>query len=203
MHMGRRDSQVKIRGRRIELSEIELALRGLSSVKTAVVEARARGDGEKALVGYIVPAGGVAPSVSDLRHGLSRILPDYMIPSAFVWIDNLPLLPNGKVDRHALPPAPPRRPSLDAPYALPRTSTEAHLAGIWAEILSLPAIGVDDPFLELGGDSLQAARILARIADVFSVELPVELLFGNAATVASMARAIEAALSTNATVDHG
>ena len=123
MHMGRRDSQVKIRGHRIELSEIELALRGLGSVKAAVVEARARDDGERVLVGYIVPTDGVMPSVSDLRHGLSRILPDYMIPSAFVWIDNLPSLPNGKVDRRALPAAPQMRPSLDAPYTLPRTST--------------------------------------------------------------------------------
>ena len=77
------------------------------------------------------------------------------------------------------------------------------MAGIWAEILSLPAIGIDDPFLELGGDSLQAARILARIAEVFRVELPIEFLFGNTATVAGMARAIEAARSTNATVDRG
>lgn len=191
MHVGRKDSQVKIRGHRIEMSEIELALRGLGSVRAAAVDVRSRDDGERALIGYVVPADDVAPSVSTLRHELSRVLPDYMIPPAFVFIRSLPTLPNGKVDRHALPAAPPLRPLLDAPFALPRTSTETQVANIWAEILSLDSIGIYDPFLELGGDSLQAARILARITDVFNIELPLTALF-ETLTVAGLSERIDA-----------
>ena len=190
MHMGRRDTQVKIRGHRIEVAEIELALRGLDAVKTAVVEARQREDGEKALVAYVVPAEGASCSVSSLRDGLSQTLPDYMIPSAFVRIDKLPSLPNGKVDRHALPPPPAMRPALNAPFTPSRTPTEARIAGIWAEILSLAEIGADDPFLELGGDSLQAARILARMQEAFEVQLPLVSLF-EMATVANLAKEID------------
>ena len=190
MHIGRRDSQVKIRGHRIELSEIELTLRAPPSVQAAVIEARPRDDGEQALVAFVEPVGGIAPTLSDLRDGLSRTLPDDMIPSAFVWLDKLPSLPNGKVDRHALPSALPLRPSLDAPLVLPRTSNEAQLASVWAKILSLDEIGINDPFLEFGGDSLQAARILARIVDAFKIELPLTAMF-DAPTVAKLGEWID------------
>ena len=115
VHAGRRDFQVKIRGYRIELSEIELALRNLDAVRAAAVVAHAREDGEKALVGYVVPADAAVPSSSELRSSLARTLPHYMIPSAFVWMESLPTLPNGKVDRHALPPPRPQRPPLAEP----------------------------------------------------------------------------------------
>ena len=114
-----------------------------------------------------------------------------MIPSAFVWMERLPTLPNGKVDRHELPAAPLLRPALDAPFALPRTSTEKELARIWGEILSIHEVGIYDSFLELGGDSLQASRVLARVVDAFMVELrPVDLF--ETPTVAGLSAQIDA-----------
>lgn len=190
MHMGRRDALVKIRGFRVELSEIELALRALDAVRTAVVEARTREDGEKVLVAFVVPAEGSERSVGALRRALASRLPDYMIPATFMWMEQLPTLPNGKINRHELPPAPLFRPELDAAYVPPRTPTETQVAGIWSEILSFPDIGINDPFLELGGDSLQATRVLVRIADTFRVELRPRDLF-ESPTVAQLSALID------------
>jgi len=107
-----------------------------------------------------------------------------------VWMDQLPTLPNGKVNRHGLPPAPVTRPDLDAPFAAPRTSTEGRLASIWEDILSIHDVGVHDPFFELGGDSLQATRVLSRIADAFGVELRQADIFATP-TIAALAALID------------
>jgi acyl-coenzyme A synthetase/AMP-(fatty) acid ligase/acyl carrier protein len=190
VHVGRRDFQVKIRGFRIELSEIELALRSLDVVKAAAVIAHSRDDGEKALVGYVVPADGAVPASSELRSSLARVLPNYMIPSSFVWMERLPVLPNGKVDRHALPPPRPQRPPMAEPYVAAATETQARIARVWADVLALDDVGINDPFLELGGDSLLAARVLARMQKIFGIELPLRVLF-DTPTVAGLAVEID------------
>jgi len=189
-HVGRRDSQVKIRGFRIELSEIELALRRFDSVKAAVVVAHVRDDGEKALVGYVVPADGIVPSARELRRGLGQVLPDYMIPSTFVLMGSLPTLPNGKVNRHALPPPQPQRPPLSESYVAASTDTQMRIARIWAELLVLDDVGINDPFLELGGDSLMASKVMSRMRDSFGVELPLRAIF-DTPTVAGLAAQID------------
>jgi amino acid adenylation domain-containing protein len=190
VHAGRRDFQVKIRGYRIELAEIELRLRSLDSVKAAIVVAHTRDDGEKALVAYVVPADGSAPSASGLREALARTLPGYMIPSAFMWLERLPTLANGKVDRRALPAPRPQRPPLQEPYVAPGTDTEVRIARIWAEALAIDDVGINDPFMELGGDSLLAARVIARIKDRLGVELELRALF-ETPTVAALASHID------------
>jgi acyl-coenzyme A synthetase/AMP-(fatty) acid ligase/acyl carrier protein len=189
IHVGRKDFLVKIRGYRVEVSEIEVALLRLDSVKAAVVHTHLDDAGEQRLIACIVPAPGVAPTVSELRRALAQTLPDYMIPSAFVFLEAFPLLPNGKIDRRALPAPNRARPALNAPYVAPRTPTESELARIWAEVLELEQVGVRDHFLELGGDSLLATRILWRVIQTFRVELSMEAVLA-APTVAQMAELI-------------
>jgi acyl carrier protein len=187
--MGRKDFQVKIRGYRVEVAEIEAALLALDSVKAAAVNAQADSAGENRLVAYVVPGAGGAPTVSELRGKLARSLSDYMIPSAFVFLANLPLLPNGKIDRRALPAPDRRRPALNVPYVAPRTPTESDLARIWAEVLNLQQVGMHDRFLELGGHSLLATQILSRVLETFRVQFSVRAIFENP-TVAELAQLI-------------
>jgi acyl-coenzyme A synthetase/AMP-(fatty) acid ligase/acyl carrier protein len=189
IYLGRQDSQVKIRGHRIELAEIEMALLDLDTVKEAVVVAQEDVPGHQRLVGYIVPAGPATPTVSALRQALAETLPAYMIPSAFVMLDRLPLIGIGKVDRRTLPAPSGARPELDTPFATPRTPVEAALARIWAETLGLTQVGIYDQFLALGGDSLLATQIIAQIINTFRVELSLRSLF-EASTIADMAMLI-------------
>jgi acyl carrier protein len=189
VHMGRKDFQVKIRGYRVEVGEIEAALLGLDSIRAAVVVAQAGEAGEQWLVAYAVPVAGVAPTVSELRRALSQTLPDYMMPSAFVFLEALPLLPNGKIDRRTLPTPNRTRPALDVSYVAPRTPVESNLAGIWADVLNVQPIGIHDRFLELGGHSLLATQILSRVMETFGVEFSIRALFENP-TVAEMAEVI-------------
>jgi non-ribosomal peptide synthase protein (TIGR01720 family) len=158
--LGRVDHQVKVRGYRIEPGEIEAALLSHAGVKQAVVVAREDEPGEKRLVGYVVGVEDFAPQASELREHLQRSVPDYMVPSAFVILDALPLTANGKVDRKALP-APEGRPGIGA-YVAPRTPTEEALASIWCEVLKVDRVGIEDNFFELGGDSIQSIQIVAR-----------------------------------------
>jgi amino acid adenylation domain-containing protein len=189
VHMGRKDFQVKIRGHRVEVGEVEVALLGLPSIKGAIVHARPGADGEARLVAYVILAPGAAPIVSQLRRALSQALPDYMVPSAFVFLETFPLLPTGKVDRRALPEPDTSRPHLDAPEVAPRTPIETQLAGLWADVLGVERVGIHDPFLDLGGNSLLAMRLLAGVVETFGAELSVQTLL-NTPTVASMAEAI-------------
>lgn len=184
--LGRKDFQVKIRGHRIELAEIELTLLTLDTIKEAVVMAREDRPGDPCLVAYLVPKTLPPPSVTTLRHFLTERLPDYMIPSAFVFLESLPLAPNGKVNRRALPAPAKARPNLETSLVAPRQAVEETLGKIWAEVLGLDQVGIHDAFLDLGGDSLQAMRIISRIIQTFGVKLPVRV-FLETPTVATMA----------------
>jgi hypothetical protein len=186
IHLGRKDSLVKVRGYRVELAGVERALCDLGTVKEAVVVARDDERGEKRLVAYLVPAQQSAPTVSALRRALAETLPEYMIPETFVLLEALPLTPNGKVDRRSLPAPHNTRPALDSPFALPSTPVETVLVDIWKQVLGLQQVGIHDDFLELGGHSLRAAQVLSRMQQVFQMELPLRCLF-EAPTVAGLA----------------
>ncbi len=151
---GRIDNQVKIRGYRIELGEIETVLGQHPAVQECVVIAREDVPGDKRLVGYVVPAAGQSPSVTDLRSWVKERVPEYMTPVAFVTLERFPLSPNGKVDRKHLPAPDYVRPDLGRAYFEARTPAEEVIAGIWAEVLKLDQVGIEDDFFELGGHSL-------------------------------------------------
>jgi amino acid adenylation domain-containing protein len=189
IHMGRKDFQVKIRGYRVEVGEIEAALLGLDSIKAAVVHAQTHDPGEQRLVAYVVPTTGSNPTVSELRRVLVQTLPDYMIPSTFVFLDALPLLPNGKIDRKALPAPNQSRPELENPLVAPRTAVEDTLTGFWAEVLRLDQVGIHDNFFELGGNSLLATQVISRVNDAFNVNLSLQSLY-ETQTVAELATTV-------------
>ena len=164
LHFLRRlDDQVKVRGHRVELGEIEAALAEHPAVRQGAVALR-EGDGVRRLVAYWVPRGGPAPSPTDLRAHLQARLPEALLPSAFVRLDSLPLTPSGKVDRRGLPEPATERPDLEQAFHPPRTDAERTLARIWCEILGLDAVGVHDNFFELGGDSILSLRVVSRAA---------------------------------------
>ena len=175
-YLGRADDQVKIRGYRIELGEIESLLRRHPSVRQAAVAVAPDRSGEPRLVGYVATEGEYAPRREELRRFLAETLPEYMIPGAFVEVDELPLTSNGKVDRHALPAPPEEDASPSASGAPPGDETQRKLSAIWSEVLGIPEIGVDRNFFDLGGHSVLAARIFARIEETFGVRLPLAVL---------------------------
>ena len=173
--LGRADAQVKLRGFRIEPGEIEAVLLRQAGVSAAAVIARApEGGGEQRLVGYVVPAAGAVPDVAQLRAALSSALPDYMVPSAFVVLERLPLTQNGKLDRRALP-APEAGSAREHRPA--RTPAEAVLCALFAEVLRVGRVGLDDNFFELGGHSLLATRLISRVRASLGVELSIRSLF--------------------------
>jgi len=186
MHLGRKDFQVKIRGYRVEIAEVEMALMDLDVVAKTVVVAREDVSGHKRLIAYVVAQSIPAPTATTLRNSLGAKLPDYMIPSAFVVLDDLPFIGIGKVDRNALPVPGNSRPELDVRYAAPRTPIEEELSRIWAEVLSLDRVGIHDSFFHLGGDSLAATRLVSQVMKTFQLEVPLKVLF-EAPTVADMA----------------
>ncbi|MEH2266221.1 amino acid adenylation domain-containing protein [Nostoc sp.] len=181
------DNQVKIRGFRIELGEIEALLSQHSDVQQAVVIAREDIPGDKRLVAYIVPNQKLDLSVTTLKGFLQEKLPSYMVPAAFVILDSLPLTPNGKIDRQNLPACDRTRPDLEETFVAPRNPIEEKLAAIWAELLGLDLIGVNDNFFYLGGHSLIATQMLSRVREVFPVELSFGQIFENP-TIASLAQ---------------
>src|ERR1044071_5418236 len=193
--LGRSDEQVKVRGFRIELGEVESALREQMGVRACVVIAREDTPGDKRLVAYITAEDGRGVETSELRAALRGLLPEYMVPSAFVVLEELPLTPNGKVDRRALPAPDASRPDLDEAHVSAGNPVEEVLAGIWADVLGLERIGIHDNFLELGGHSLLATRAFSRVREAFQVEVPIKTLF-EAPTVAGLARVISAAMGT-------
>jgi amino acid adenylation domain-containing protein len=187
--LGRADHQVKIRGFRIELGEVEAVLSGHGWVQEAVVAALGP-EAERRLVAYIVPRKGCGFRSSELRAYLREKVPDFMIPSAFVQLDRLPLTSAGKVDRGALPEPGPLRPEeAGAPYRPPRTPMEAFLSEVWTEVLGIEPVGRDDRFAELGGDSLAAVLVVTRIVERFDTTLSVQFLLE--ATLAELARKVE------------
>jgi amino acid adenylation domain-containing protein/non-ribosomal peptide synthase protein (TIGR01720 family) len=161
-YLGRVDHQVKVRGFRIELGEIEAVLLKHEAVRAAVVVAHEESSGERRLVAYIVPSGKSAPTVTELRRHVKHKLPESMMPAIFVMLDEMPLTPNGKVDRKALPDPSGDRPELEQAFMLPRDEVEEALAEIWAEALNVERVGAYDNFFELGGDSILGVQIIAR-----------------------------------------
>ncbi len=181
-YLGRADEQVKIRGYRIELGEVQTALNALDGVAQAVVIAREDHPGDKRLVGYIT--GSADPAAT--RAALAERLPAYMVPAAVVALDALPLTVNGKLDKRALP-APEYR-EVDR-YRAPTGPIEQTLAGLYAQILGVERVGVDDSFFDLGGHSLLAMRLVARVQAELGVEVPVQTIFDEP-TVARLAQKI-------------
>jgi amino acid adenylation domain-containing protein len=183
--IGRIDNQVKIRGFRIELGEIEAVLAQHSAIREIAVIVREDIPGDKRLVAYVVPQQ-EQPHSSDLRSFLQERLPNYMVPSAFVFLDTMPLTPNGKVDRRALPAPDASSLQLDAEFVPPSNPTEELLATIWAEVLGVERVGIHDNFFELGGHSLLATQVISQLNQAFSVELSLLHIF-ETPTVAGLA----------------
>ncbi len=193
VQIGRRDFQVKIRGHRVETAEVELALREHPGIAASAVVARPDARGDLALIGYVVPATLPGPPAAELRRFLGERLPTYMLPSTIVEIEQMPLTAAGKLDRQALPVAPAAG-ANGAAYVAPRTPLERELAVIWGEILQLPRVGVEDDFTALGGNSLLATRVVARVLERVIVEVPVRTLL-EAPTIEAMAAAIVARMA--------
>ncbi|HEX7317724.1 MAG TPA: amino acid adenylation domain-containing protein [Pyrinomonadaceae bacterium] len=191
-YLGRADHQVKVRGFRIELGEIEAALERYEGVERAVVMVREGEGGDKRLVAYVVAKDGREVTAWELRGTLKAGLPEYMVPQAFVLLDELPLTPNGKVDRKRLP-EPEAAGGSEGEYAAPRTQVEEVLANVWAEVLGLERVGVEDNFFELGGQSILATQVITRAREALQVEIPLRSLF-NAPTPAGLAEVVEAML---------
>ncbi|WP_437738920.1 non-ribosomal peptide synthase/polyketide synthase [Sorangium sp. So ce1335] len=191
--LGRADHQVKVRGYRVELGEIEVVLSTFPAVREAVVIARDQGLGDRRLVAYFTRRDDDAPAPSreDLRAFLSARLPEYMIPVSFVPLDALPLTPTGKVDRRALPAPEARAAESESRYVAPCTPTEEALAAIWQEVLAVDRIGALDHFFDLGGHSLLATQVVSRVRDRLQVELPLRALF-EAPTVRALASRVRA-----------
>lgn len=182
--VGRADNQVKIRGFRIELGEVEIALASHPDVAQAVVAVREITPGTKRLVAY---AAGTGLDQAGLRAFASAALPDYMMPTAFVVLDALPLNANGKVDRKALP-APEPEALTAAEYTAPRTGREQLLAEVWASVLGLPRVGVHDNFFDLGGDSILTIQVVSRVREEGLTISPKQMF--KAPTVAGLAELV-------------
>src|SRR5882724_3162520 len=179
-YVGRADEQVKVRGYRIELGEVETVLREHGQVQECVVVAREDEEGEKRLVAYVVEQGegaGASVSVKEWREYLKQRLPEYMIPSSYVRLEQLPLTVNGKIDRRALPAPDGARPELGVDFIAPRGEVELRVAGVWAEVLGITEVGVEDNFFEMGGHSLQMIRVQGKLQALFDRELPLVRLF--------------------------
>ena len=197
--LGRRDRQTKLRGFRIELPEIESVLRRHPAIEDVVCLLQGGSDGGRILA-YVVPSVGSAPikneegpvSSAEVRAFLRQHLPDYMIPSAVVTVDALPLLPSGKVNQAALTPRPANRAELEQEFVPPRTESERQLAELYADLLGLDRVGVEDDFFAVGGHSLLATRLILRVREIFEIELPLRVIF-ETPTVAGIARAVERA----------
>jgi acyl carrier protein len=188
-YIGREDHQVKVRGYRIELGEVEAALRSHEAVREALVMARRSPAGESQLVAYLVGEGESASALDSLRAHLAERLPEYMMPSAFVRLEALPLSANGKLDRHALPA--PEQAGLKSAtaYVAPRTPVEEELASIWQSLLRVERVGVHDNFFELGGHSLLATQLALRAQEAFQVPVTMQAIF-DGPTVAQLGAAV-------------
>jgi acyl-coenzyme A synthetase/AMP-(fatty) acid ligase/acyl carrier protein len=193
--LGRIDFQVKLRGYRIELGEIEAQLKSLQTVEQATVMLREDIPGDPRIVAYVVGA----ETAESMREWLALDLPDYMIPSAFVSLTELPLTQSGKLDRNALPP-PDWSDAIVSQYVAPRSATEQALADIWQEVLGVEKIGVHDDFFQLGGHSIIAMKLTSRIVSELQTKLPVSAVF-SAPTVAGLASTLDSASHSEAATE--
>jgi acyl-CoA synthetase (AMP-forming)/AMP-acid ligase II/acyl carrier protein len=199
--LGRADNQVKLRGFRLELEEVEAAVRACGPVLEA---AAALGHDEEAgpfLGVHVVPRPGQQVDPVVLRDELRARLPEYMVPVAYARLAGLPRLPNGKVDRGGLPSLSLADHGLSRPSEAPRDGLQARLAGIWAELFGLPSVGINDNFFDLGGHSLFALYLLSLVEDAFGVELPLSAVF-DAPTVAAFASCVQSQLREQAGPPH-
>src|SRR5690606_27083278 len=187
--LGRMDHQVKVRGFRVELGEIEAVLSAHPRVREAVVAVREDAPGDRQLVAYIVPVRGAQLMGDDLREYLLAKLPAYMVPAAFVTLDELPLGPSGKVDRRALPVTTGNHGWAQQELVALRTPLERELARMWAGVLGVEKVGIHTSFFDLGGHSLLASQLIARVEGCFHIDLPVRRLFERP-TVAGLAEVI-------------
>ena len=187
--IGRRDHQVKLRGFRIELGEVEATLRKHPDVQDAVAVIREDQPGNRVLVAYVATRDQANLDGQSARQFLTGRLPDYMVPSRVLVLSELPLMPNGKVDRAALPPPEPDA-ARAVPYVAPVTPTEAALCTMWADLLNVARVGTSDDFFELGGHSLLATQVASRVGEAFGVELPLRSFFMGP-NVAGLAREVE------------
>ncbi len=201
IHVGREDFQVKIRGHRVEVGEIETALLDHPGVKEAVVIAHEDSRGEKRLAAYLVASREFTPSIGTLRDALAVRLPDHMLPTAFMFLDTLPLTPSGKVDRRALPTPRQEDYSPDGAFVAPRSPRESALADMWSQVLGRTHVGIHENFFALGGHSLLATQVIARVRNAFGVELAFNSVF-EMPTVASLAVAIAQMLAGNLAQSH-
>jgi len=176
-HLGRKDFQVKVRGYRVEIGEVEIALLEHPAVKETAVVGRQVPSGDTQLVAYFVPTEGHVPTVTQLRSFLKEKLPDYMIPSAFMTLAALPLTPNGKLDYQALPTPERCRPALDAAYVAPKSEIEQLIATVWREVLGLEKVGLHDNYFDLGGQSLLLAQVHSKLQEIFRNDFPIVDLF--------------------------
>lgn len=174
-YLGRIDTQVKIRGHRIELGEIEAALADQPSVAAAAMRAVTFGEGDTRLVGYVTPGGAAAPDADGLRAALALRLPEIMLPARIVVLDQMPLTPNGKIDRKALPD--PTASTARAPAVAAESDIEASIAGIWCEALGLPEVSVVDNFFDLGGHSLLVVQVQRRIKEAIGRDVAITDVF--------------------------
>lgn len=196
IHLGRKDFQVKIRGQRVEIAEIEAALLAIAGVQEALVVAQDDTEGNPRLIAYYVPADTAALSVTALRQALTVTLPAAMLPWRFVRLSAMPLTPAGKVDRRALPTPSTQRPELDTPLVLPTTPLASTLAAIWSQVLEVEPIGIHDRFLDLGGQSLLATQLVRRIQATFGVNLTIHDVF-DAATIVELSNKVLELLLNN------
>lgn len=194
-YLGRQDSMVKIRGYRVELGAVETALLNLEAVKESVVVTRYDVDGNKQLIGYIVPRT-TRLTTNRVRHLLSQTLPEYMIPSHFMLLGALPQTLNGKVDYQALPPPGHERPELDIPYVAPRNTTEAQLTALWEELFEIHPIGVQDDFFALGGHSITLLRLATRLKQQFGQDVSLKLFLQDS-TIEKLAQILNPSSANN------
>jgi acyl-CoA synthetase (AMP-forming)/AMP-acid ligase II/acyl carrier protein len=195
IYHGRKDNQVKIGGQRIEIAEIENVLLEHSHLKSCAVVLVGNIEEERYLAAYLEPFNRQKPNITELQSYLRQKLPNYMIPSRFVFLKSMPLLPNGKIDRLALPTPDRLRPELATDYVAPKSDLERCIADIWQELLRIDQIGINDDFFELGGHSLLATQLLSRINKIFKITLPLKRIF-EASTVKTIAILIDMVTST-------
>jgi hypothetical protein len=192
--LGRKDNQVKIRGIRVELGEIESHLLHHPLVCAAVVSAHEVSPGEMRLYAYIVANRNPGPSSKELRAFLKHEVPDYMVPSAFVTLNALPLTSNGKVDRNALPLPDENQTDSAENFVAPRTEVEETIAAVWRDVLRVENLSIQDNFFDVGGHSLLATQVISRMRTLFQLDLPLRLLFEKR-TIEELGLTIEEALT--------
>ncbi len=176
-YLGRADNQVKVRGYRIELGEVEVALSKIAGIAQAAVMVREDEPGDKRLVAYLVTEKNVSVTISSIRKHVAEVLPDYMIPSSFVTVGELPKTPSGKIDRKALPAPGQSRPDLGVVYAEPKTLEEKNISRLWSSLLRIDKIGIHDNFFDLGGNSLLALQFIAKLRQEHAMDVPVVKLY--------------------------